>query len=96
MKIVSSGGVDLLKHKDSQQLLTASVLSWVHWEHYLTTIGKKKKLEYVPTMQCTSNHRKLKDMCDNCVTVLLLEAYLQGLLAAFKMAVKNAKLDGLK
>ena len=27
MKIVSSGGVDLLKHKDSQQLLTASVLS---------------------------------------------------------------------
>ena len=35
-------------------------------------------------------------MCDNCVTVLLLEAYLQGLLAAFKMAVRNAKLDGLK
>ena len=31
-------------------------------------------------MQCTNDHRKLKDiMCDNCVTVLLFKTRLQGL-----------------
>ena len=82
MKIVSSDSIDLSKHKDSQQQLT--VMSHCKFpflstpKRLLSTYEKKNK--NVLTMQCTNDHRKLKDiMCDNCVTVLLFKTLLQGL-----------------
>ena len=84
MKIVSSDSIDLSKHKDSQQQLT--VMSHCKFpflsttKRLLSTYEKKNKNKNVLTMQCTNDHRKLKDiMCDNCVTVLLFKTRLQGL-----------------